>query len=104
MGDFGTILKTTNGGIYFVNEAVPPKSNFTVYPNPAVRTITINNEKNMFQETRITLFTYTGVLVLRSNFNNQPKITMDVSGLKEGLYLLKIEADGSIETKKLMIQ
>lgn len=75
-------------------------SNFKVYPNPASDFITI--ESNSIEVSGIAMYDILGkkVLSLTSLKNN----TIDVSNLNNGVYFLKINANGNSTTKKIIIQ
>jgi hypothetical protein len=70
----------------------------TIYPNPAVNTITI--EKNhAFESSTLEITNYLGQAVLVSKFSNE----VNVSGLAQGLYTLKIKtADNLVYSSKFV--
>ena len=104
VGDCGTIVKTTNGGIGSVEEPGFPESTFTIYPNPANNKITIVNNAKIPEETIISIFNIQGVQILQDKFRNKQQMEMDVSALTKGIYLVKIETTVGIESKKLVMQ
>jgi photosystem II stability/assembly factor-like uncharacterized protein len=105
VGGNGTFLKTTNGGGYVsINEPKPSKSNFNLYPNPATNRITISTDKLLSGETTISVINISGQQLIQAIFRNQDKFEMDVSNLAKGIYLVKIQNNVGIETKKLVIQ
>ncbi len=70
---------------------------FTVYPNPATNRINIENHQGLALKSAILydlLGRNTGVLFA----NNE----MNIESLAKGMYLLKIETDGAIVTKKIL--
>ncbi|MDO4224749.1 MAG: DUF5074 domain-containing protein [Bergeyella zoohelcum] len=73
------------------------KSAFKVYPNPATDFIRVSSEK----EASISIFDLTGKLIKQGNTQGK---TFSVSALPKGLYLLKVEADGQVQTSKLIIK
>lgn len=77
--------------------------NVDIYPNPTIDKITIDN-KEISKETFISVFDIQGKQLMYNNFQNQSIIEINVSKLTKGVYLVKIQTDKSIETKKLMIQ
>lgn len=74
-----------------------------VYPNPATETLTIESSHNpdtMEKSTqkpdqRYTLYDFNGTIVQRGWLNN--KTTLDVTKLKKGRYVLKLEVGGNKE-------
>lgn len=101
---YGTILKTTNGVISFVEETKLPESTFNIYPNPANNKITITGNRTLSGITIIIIFNVNGEQLMHDTFRNQNMIEMDVSMLTKGIYLLKIQTTMGITTKKLVIQ
>jgi hypothetical protein len=74
-----------------------------IYPNPASGSLTI--ELNSYQETEYTISLYEqcGRLVYREQFS-APMQTLDVSGIHEGFYILKLQSGTEliIQTKLLL--
>ena len=105
VGNHGTILKTTNGGgIVSIQDPVLAESSFTIYPNPATNKITISTNRKLPGETTISIINISGQQLMQARFQNQTKFEMDVSTLSKGIYLVKIQTNTGIETKKLVIQ
>jgi YD repeat-containing protein len=83
----------------FLNER--PEMLFNIYPNPATEYINIENRQN-FSDTNISLISITGELITKRIMNE--KVTISVSDIPAGLYLLKIDSnDGNTQTKKIII-
>lgn len=55
-------------------------------------------------ETRISIINISGQQLMQASFYNQKQFDMDVSMLSKGIYLVKIQTNDGIETKKLVIQ
>ena len=74
--------------------------NFVVYPNPVsqgyVRISGLNNER-----VNISVYDVLGKEIISQDMTDN---TLDVSGLKSGLYLLKIAQDNSVVTKRLLVE
>ena len=105
VGDYGTILKTTNGGGFptaVKNES--QESTFTVYPNPATNKISIAIKSNLQGETTICIFNMNGAILQQEKFQSQNLIEMDVSAMAKGIYLIQIQTKAGVENKKLVVQ
>ncbi len=69
-----------------------------IYPNPATSNLNIEAEDNIMQ---IELFDVLGKKVF-SKMSNQKNINIDISPLKEGLYILKLQTKKGIGTYKVV--
>jgi hypothetical protein len=79
-----------------INEILP--ETFSLYPNPAKESITVNCAMNTLYE----IISVDGELVKKGIVNKQE---IDVSGLSKGVYLFKIiNNENGILVKKLLIQ
>lgn len=67
-----------------------------IYPNPAKNFIKINNKGSL---ENISVYDILGKLVLKSNIANNE---IDISNLKSGIYLFKIETSTGVFTKKVI--
>ncbi len=67
-----------------------PALNFKIFPNPTNQYINIEGElPKEFEEAKITLLNSEGKILKTETYNGQTK-TMDVSDLKNGLYMLEV--------------
>jgi hypothetical protein len=89
-------------------EEVGIKNFFNIYPNPADEVINISMSDNIKLE-KVRVYNVAGMVVL--NQSPQPpsprgsQITLDVSGLVPGMYLLEVETtDGIMEVKRLIVE
>jgi photosystem II stability/assembly factor-like uncharacterized protein len=98
----GIIVKTTNGGISFINKTQISESGFNIYPNPSNSKITITAMDELQNETKVSIYNVQGEVILSNTFQNTIEIT--TSSLSKGIYLVKIQTDKGIETKKLIIE
>jgi photosystem II stability/assembly factor-like uncharacterized protein len=96
-GVAGTIVKTIHSPGWNTNiEEITSKSN--LYPNPATSSLRLNNWK----ETRsISFLTLDGKLI---HTIKNPTDLMDVSFLKIGTYLVRIESNSRIDMERLIKQ
>jgi len=73
--------------------------NIGIYPNPAINIINITNPSNVGGN--ITLFNVLGKQVLQTKMTQNP---IDISNFNSGIYLLKIDVNGTSKTQRLVIQ
>ncbi len=73
-----------------------------IYPNPVVNQLNIADETNILVNAKI--YQLNGTLVKKVKFNSAGKLlVVNVSSLKEGIYLLQLESkDGAIRTKRFI--
>jgi Secretion system C-terminal sorting domain len=74
------------------------KSNIKMYPNPAKNNVTI--EANTAIE-KVSVYNVIGQEVMTSSSTNQ-SITLDVSNLQVGIYVVKTTIDGAISTSRFV--
>ncbi|WGK65440.1 T9SS type A sorting domain-containing protein [Croceiramulus getboli] len=85
-----------------VNDEVVFDSSIGVYPNPANDRLTIANGKGA--ELTYGIYNVLGQKILQGSFSDRSE-TIDVSNLKQGIYLLKMVSDqGATKTKKLVVR
>ena len=87
---------------------VPNKTKIKVYPNPVTNKIFIEISYLNSKEANISLFSATGQLVnkidLKGEYNNLQEIDLD--GLSEGLYILKVfdKEERVLKTSRVIVQ
>lgn len=69
-----------------------------IYPNPATNKLYVSGAKQSYN---VSIFSSEGRLVLNNKIDNKSFINID---LASGLYMVKIEAEGQIITKKIIIE
>jgi photosystem II stability/assembly factor-like uncharacterized protein len=91
VGDYGTILKTTNGGGVSVgmNDSKGENSNVNIYPNPASDHLTIE-APILSISSRLSLYSLQGIKLLNQE-TSEPVTTIDISSFPDGVYFLAIE-------------
>ncbi len=73
-----------------------------LYPNPAHSSFIIEGQNLL--GTQIDLFNNLGIR-MKVSFNHSPSmIEVDITDLPGGIYLVRIEQDGKVETKKLVVE
>jgi hypothetical protein len=81
-------------------------NNVKVYPNPATETLFVELGQILEKDSKILVYNMLGELLISktSNQNNgNGTINLDTHSLKQGIYLLKIEADNAVKTIKFQI-
>lgn len=76
-------------------------SNFSLYPNPVKGGKVFINSANTYAERSVAIFDVLGkqVVSLKGTQNN-----IDVSHLNKGVYIMKVEEEGKVATRKLVIE
>jgi hypothetical protein len=108
----GTILRTTNGGVTFINEEQlnSAPSEFILsqnYPNPFNPSTTISWQSPVGSHQTLKVFDVLGneVTTLVNEYRDAGRhnVTFDASKLSSGVYFYKIQAGNYIETKKMLL-
>ncbi len=98
MGSFLVIDKTAS-----ITKAYNSFNRIDVYPNPAMDQITLQF-KSEVQSGEITILNVLGEVITSQEVNNKTNITMDVSGLYGGLYIIRIKSNDQLYTQKIIKQ
>ena len=77
---------------------------FKIYPNPAKDKIIISNNSEVFKINKISILNIYGNKIVDYNFQNQNSIEIDIKMLTKGIYMVKIQTDYIMDTRKLVIQ
>lgn len=101
------IIEFQVGYEYFCNSPVlnknqPTSSNFTIFPNPTTKNITISSE-NFKGESNVELFSLDGKLVYTNKFNSK-SASFELPNISKGLYLFKVQNENSVRTEKLILE
>lgn len=84
------------------NESLDPKAlNISIYPVPADDKVQIVSAVSI---KTVEIYSLSGAVVLANRAVNDMVVDMDVSGLKPGLYVAKINTEEGIVTKKLIVK
>lgn len=101
-GIYMVVADSINGcsntsAIYIVNTTGVPATiiydHFKVYPNPSEGILYLSSKKNLpFENAEIELWDAQGLLILKQEhtFYNGEDMKLDISNLKEGLYIIKV--------------
>jgi len=81
------------------------KSNLVIYPNPANDYIYVEYDSKDNQKVNLVLMDIYGKIVFDKNIGNAKSRKIDISNLKNGIYLLTIESlkNKELTTKKIII-
>lgn len=88
------------GTSWYLNLENKTELEINIYPNPFNSDITIQLTKE--DNYNITLFDISGKLVLSSRFENTNEIKLDALDLSKGQYILRIQNDDTIITRKIV--
>lgn len=101
------VYKIEYKGAYTAIPKVADGGRINVYPNPAEESFTVEfADENQQGNTTIELLDINGrvIQLLHTGMPNSNQITIDVSNMAQGLYLLKIQQPSGVLTKRLQIQ
>ena len=93
--DFVTVLVTHH------QQQMEKETSLTAYPNPTTTYLNIKSESNLKE---IHIYNLLGQEVDGFATNNEKQIEIDVSRLKKGVYLLKIETGIGVVSKKFIVE
>ena len=85
---------------------VKSSNNLVVYPQPAINEILIESSIVSTNNSVLYLFDLKGELILRNDLSkksNDERIILDISEVKSGLYLLKLQSNNQIEYQKIQV-
>jgi PKD repeat protein len=97
--DYSIVIQEANS----VTEVKAIANRFMVFPNPVKDLLKIKNLTKNIAVVSIELFNGVGQLVLKQNNINSALVTINVGGLDQGFYYLKIRTEQYEVTKKIMI-
>ena len=75
-----------------------------LFPNPATNKITISKTADLQKETIVSIYNIQGEMVITNTFYYQNTMEMDVSLLAKGVYIVKIQSEKGVGSRKLVIQ
>jgi hypothetical protein len=81
------------------SEVAPTIPQIKVYPNPAHDYLTISNVNQLQQ---IDIQNITGYSIWSKQFYGEEEVSIPVSGLKDGIYIIKISTSEKVYTQKFM--
>ena len=93
-------LRVTCNDCETVNVPELEKNNLTVYPNPATNHFTVNTGND--EKASIQLFNIVGQQVYSETFTGST--TVNVANLHSGVYMLKVNQNGKVNTTKVVVK
>ena len=99
VGENGVVLKTINGGGFPVgiNDQNQTINRLTIYPNPAINNITLETTSQGY----LSIHNISGQQLLQRTIT-EPTTTIDVSGWKSGVYLVKVVGEMGVHVGKIV--
>ena len=93
---------TTDDYVYvFVTDIDNPNARMTqLYPNPATDRVHVTSTQEM---SRITVINYVGQVVYQSELNNETAVTLNTSSYENGVYVVRLETENDVITKRFVI-
>jgi hypothetical protein len=100
----GIMPDSSNSGIYpaSIGNIGTVQMSVSVYPNPAKDIITIAAANNQHIST-VTLTDMSGRAISVYNAENNPNTTLPLANVAEGMYLLQVQTENGITTKKIVV-
>jgi len=97
VGDSGYVITNHQFTLAVEDDFLEYQDEITVYPNPTGNELHINLKENM-NPTALRMYTSTGELSLEKAFTS----SLDISGLKPGVYFLEIQMENTSIRKKII--
>ncbi|MFC2097935.1 M64 family metallopeptidase [Bacteroidota bacterium] len=100
-------INKTNTGIDIISKR--NKTNFSLYPNPANEYLNFEILSENEQKIQLTILSINGIMVYQKTINvirgqmSKHSINVSSAGMTPGLYLVNIQCDGSLITRKLVL-
>jgi hypothetical protein len=99
VGNGGTILKTTNGGIVGINDQHQTANTLTTYPSPASTQVTIETPT----KGSLSILNLNGKELLQKEIT-EPKTQLDISNLPSGVYFIRMTGERKVQVGKFIKQ
>ncbi len=110
VGDRGTILRTTTGGVTWVEDTKPAPTLVHLvpnYPNPVTASTTIPFSITKSEKVTLRVYNMLGsqiaVLVNEDREMGPHSVPFDATGLAAGMYFYVLRTGGAVETRKMMV-
>ncbi len=96
-----SVSNIEDNGIYVKTSKSAIEKNITIFPNPAKNMVTIIAGDNNMEQ--ISIVDITGKIIITKK-TKQEQISIDVSNLSKGIYLIKIKTTIGLAVNKLIIE
>jgi hypothetical protein len=94
-------------GAVGIDETAASENNLSVYPNPGASFVNISFIMENPANVKLQLVDVSGKLIRKINpsvMKGENVLTMDLEGIENGIYFLRLETATAVETKKISIQ
>lgn len=92
-----------SSGTLPVDEFAFINQNLKVYPNPLTKGRSIEISFGLSVKANVSIYNVTGKKVFQDAISNLDKKEIDVAGLTNGIYMLKVSTDSGSTTRKVVI-
>ena len=89
--------------VYISNGDITLAPAFSIFPNPTTDQITISMPSTPFKSTFMTIYNINGQQLIKRQIM-EPIINVDVSGLSQGVYFVKVADDRTVQVGKFVKQ
>ena len=93
-------LKSTSVSDGVEEQIIPETEKILLYPNPVLNTLNIASNVKIKV---VRIFTLTGSLV-QNNLDNTDNLSLDLSGLAKGIYIVEVVTDNGSSVNKIIKQ
>lgn len=100
---FGASVRCIKDYTVGIEESKIQNSTFSIYPNPANNSITINYTGDLNEKTTISICNYLGQEMMQSNLQSNTT-TINVNDFSNGIYFIRIQTSKTLEVQRLVIQ
>jgi hypothetical protein len=87
--------------VYLSTDEINPQHTFSISPNPTSTTITISTPTTPEKNTTLTIFNINGQALLSRQITEQQTV-VDVSGLPQGVYFVRVRDDRTMMVSKFI--
>jgi PKD repeat protein len=88
-------------------EDVTLAGSFSIYPNPTTGMITLDINSDGFDKMDVKVFNVLGEVVKSLNLSDVPaqgKYTLDLSAFAKGIYMVRVQTENGVASKKVSLQ
>jgi len=89
--------------IYLLTDEINLSPSFAIYPNPSATTITISMSTTPNKNTFMTIYNIDGQQLLSHQIAEQQAV-VDVSGLPQGVYFVRVADESAVQVGKFVKQ